>query len=246
MTTDTALQTEYAERLRESLPRVRDQIAEAAAAAGRDPGGVRLVAVTKSHPLACLKAALDAGLRDLGENRVGELEEKVAALGHDGIRWHMIGHVQRRKASRLPGLVDLVHSVDSLRLAERLDRVVGESEAADGVDVLVQVNTSGEDAKGGFSRERAVEAVLEIAALPRLRVRGLMTMAPFVDDEAVLRGTFRRLREVLDDVRGADAGVGPELSMGMTNDLRHAVKEGSTMVRIGTALFGERPGYDAD
>jgi pyridoxal phosphate enzyme (YggS family) len=153
--------------------------------------------------------------------------------------------VQRRKAPRLIGVADLVHSVDSLRLARRFDRVVAESDV-DAVDVLVQVNTSGEDAKGGFSRAGAVDAVLEIAELSGLRVHGLMTMAPFVEDEAVLRTTFRRLREVLQDAREANAGVGGELSMGMTNDLRYAVEEGSTMVRIGTALFGERPGYDGN
>ena len=228
----------YAARLRETLPQVRASIAEAAQRVGRAPDDVRLIAVTKSHPVACPRAAIKAGLTDLGENRVEELEEKVAALGHDGVRWHMIGHVQSRKAPRLVGLADLIHSVDSLKLAQRLDRDGARS------DILVQVNTSGEDAKSGFSRQEAVEAVLQIAELPHLRVQGLMTMAPFVDDEAVLRTTFARLREVLDDVRRANPHVGAELSMGMTNDLRYAIEEGSTMVRIGTALFGERPGYN--
>lgn len=237
----SALQAVYAERLRTSLPQVRDEIAQAADAAGRDPASVRLVAVTKSHPLACLQAALAAGLSDLGENRVEELEDKVAQLGHDGIVWHMIGHVQSRKAPRLVGLADLVHSVDSLKLAQRLDRAAGEAGRMSAI--LVQVNTSGEDAKSGFSRQEAVEAVLEIAALGHLQVKGLMTMAPFVDDEATLRTTFARLREVLGDARSADPSIGSELSMGMTNDLRYAIEEGSTMVRIGTALFGERPGY---
>jgi hypothetical protein len=222
---------------------VREEIAEAASAAGRDPQGVRLVAVTKSHPVACLEAALEAGLTDLGENRVGELEDKVAALGHQGIRWHMIGHVQRRKAPRLLGVADLVHSVDSVRLARRFDRVVEGSEI-DCVDVLIQVNTSGEDAKGGIAGPGAAETILELADLPGLRVHGLMTMAPFVDDESVLRQTFASLREILADVRRSNPRVGEELSMGMTNDLRYAVEEGSTMVRIGTALFGERPGYE--
>jgi hypothetical protein len=245
VTTETDVRSEYATRLRETLPRVRAEIADAAAAAGRAVEDVRLVAVTKSHPLACLEAAVEAGLTDLAENRVGELEEKVAALGREEVRWHMVGHVQRRKAPRLLGVADLVHSVDSLRLAERFDRVVEGSEV-DAVDVLVQVNTSGEDAKGGFSRSGAVEAVLEIAELPRLRVHGLMTMAPYVEDERILRTTFRRLRNVLEEARRGDAAVGAELSMGMTNDLRYAVEEGSTMVRVGTALFGERPGYDPD
>ncbi len=230
----------YRERLADTLPRVRDRIAGAAETAGRDPTGVRLVAVTKGHPREALEAALAAGLRDLGENRVDELEEKVAALGRDAATWHMIGHVQSRKASRVIDVADLIHSVDSLHLAERMSRAAGE--AGREVPILVQVNTSGEDAKSGVEGSGAVEEVLRMAALPGLRVRGLMTMAPLVDDDRVLSTTFRRLRETLEEVRRADAGIGAELSMGMTNDLEIAVREGSTMVRIGTALFGERPG----
>lgn len=228
----------YRERLAESLPVVRGRMEEAAAAAGRDPASVRLVAVTKGHPLEALVAALDAGLRHLGENRVEELEEKVAALGRARVTWHMIGHLQSRKAGRALQVADLIHSVDSLRLADRLSR----SAEAEGREarVLVQVNTSGEEAKSGFERGAASDAVLAIAELPHLRVEGLMTMAPFVDDEAVLSASFRRLRETLDDVRRHDPRVGTELSMGMTNDLEIAIREGSTMVRIGTALFGER------
>lgn len=232
--------TDYATLLAETLPRVRATVAEAELAAGRPEGSVRIVAVTKGHPAACVGAALDAGLTDLGENRVEELEAKVGEFGRAGVRWHMIGHVQRRKAPRALQVADLIHSVDSLRLAERLDRVAGE--AASEADILVQVNTSGEDAKGGFSPEQAVDAILEIAALSSLRVHGLMTMAPFVDDEPLLRTTFRRLREARDEVRRQRPELGGELSMGMTNDLRWAVEEGSTMVRVGTALFGDRPG----
>lgn len=241
MTAPTDLEREYAARLSDTLPRVRDEIARAVDAAGRALDDVRLIAVTKSHPIDCLRAALGAGLSDLGENRVAELEDKVAALGRSGIRWHMIGQVQSRKAAGLIGLADLVHSVDRLKLARKFDTAAAEAGARQAI--LVQVNTSGEDAKSGFSRGEAVDAVLEIAELPHLEVQGLMTMAPFVDDEATLRTTFRRLREVLDDVRAANPGVGPELSMGMTNDLRYAIEEGSTLVRIGTALFGDRPGY---
>ncbi|MDT8341509.1 MAG: YggS family pyridoxal phosphate-dependent enzyme [Longimicrobiales bacterium] len=228
----------YAERLQETLPRVREVIRDAAHAAGRTEESVRLVAVTKGHPLAAVRAALAAGLTDLGENRVGELEEKVRAVGREGVRWHMIGHVQRRKAPALVGLAHLVHSVDRIALAERLGRaaVAAQSE----VSVLVQVNTSGEEAKGGFPLREAVEGVLRVAETAGLRVEGLMTMAPYVDDERVLRQAFGRLREALADVRRHDARVGGELSMGMSNDLRWAVEEGSTMVRIGTALLGPR------
>jgi pyridoxal phosphate enzyme (YggS family) len=233
------LSVAYAERLAATLPRVRDQVAGAAAAAGRDPGGVRLVAVTKGHPLDAVRAALAAGLSDLGENRVEELDDKAGALGGAaGVRWHMIGHLQSRKAKRAVELAQLIHSVDSLKLAERLARAA--QEAARTVWVLAQVNTSGEAAKQGLSAAEAEDAVLAMAGLNGLRVEGLMTMAPLTDDARVQGETFGRLRELLGRIRGADARVGGELSMGMTNDLAVAVREGSTMVRIGTALFGER------
>ena len=237
----------YAERLRVTLPKVREAIAEAARAAGRDPRAVRLVAVTKGHPPAALEAALDAGLTDLGENRVEELAEKVAALGRapraapaaaPGVRWHMVGHVQSRKAKTAVELADLIHSVDTLRLAERLARAALESGRT--VPLLAQVNSSGEAGKYGLSLAEAEDTVLAMAALEGLRVEGLMTMAPLTDDGTVLSATFGRLRDLLGRLRTADARVGPELSMGMTNDLAVAVREGSTMVRIGTALFGER------
>jgi len=230
----------YTERLRETVPRVEDEIREAAVAAGRDPGDVTLVAVTKGHPLAAVEAALGVGLRDLGENRVGELQEKAVKVGPERVRWHMIGHVQSRKAPALVGLADLVHSVDRASLAQKLGRASREAGAV--TRILVQVNTSGEDTKGGFPYPSAVEDALAVAEIPGLKVEGLMTMAPFVDEESVLRKTFRRLREVLERVRRHDPAVGSNLSMGMSNDLRYAVEEGSTMVRIGTALFGPRAG----
>lgn len=237
---ETLLIESYAQRLFDTLPRVRDEIAGAAAAAGRDAREVRVVAVTKGHPVEAVRAALEAGLTDLGENRVGELAGKVSEVGRDGVTWHMIGHIQRRKVSDLLPVVDWIHAVDSLRLAERIHRVA--SEGGEPVNVLVQANTSGEEAKGGFQGPDAAEGILEVAALAGLKVQGLMTMAPFVDDEGVLRGTFGALRRLLEEVRRQDPTVGPHLSMGMSNDLRFAVEEGSTMVRIGTALFGARPG----
>ncbi len=228
----------YRERLATTLPRVRERIHRAACEAGRDPAGITLVAVTKGHPVEALRAALEAGVRDLGENRVEELEEKVGVVGRDAARWHMIGHVQGRKAPRVAERADLVHSVDSLRLATRLSRAV--VERGGDLRVLVQVNTSGEGSKSGFDAPEAVDATLAVAALPALEVDGLMTMAPLVDDERILASTFARLRETLEEVRRQDRRVGGELSMGMTNDLEIAVREGSTLVRIGTALFGER------
>ncbi|MEJ2202769.1 MAG: YggS family pyridoxal phosphate-dependent enzyme [Gemmatimonadota bacterium] len=228
----------YRERLSESLPRVRDRIRDAAMAAGRDPSQVRLVAVTKGHPVDAAGAALEAGLRDLGENRVEELDEKVTVLGRDVAVWHMIGHVQRRKAGRAVALAHMIHSVDTLRLGQRISRVAAEEGRR--VRVLAQVNSSGETTKSGFAGPSAVEDIHQLAEMPWIEVEGLMTMAPFVDDQKVLTLTFRRLRETLEAVRRVAPRVGRELSMGMTNDLEIAIREGSTMVRIGTALFGER------
>ena len=235
----TATET-YATRLEQTLPVVRERVERAAHAAGRAVGSVRIVAVTKGHPLDAVDAALAAGLRDLGENRVEELEGKVLAHGREAATWHMIGHVQGRKARQAAELAHLIHSVDSERLADRLARI-GTEDATE-VRVLAQVNTSAESSKGGFERQKAVESVHRLAELPGLKVEGLMTMAPLVDDEALLHAAFRRLREIHENLRRVTARVGAELSMGMTNDLEIAIQEGSTMIRIGTALFGERGG----
>jgi len=230
----------YASRLERTLPSVRERIARACEAAGRDLADVRLVAVTKAHPIEAIDAALAAGLTDLGENRVFELEEKVAARGRDAATWHMIGHIQSRKARGVAELADLIHSVDSAKLAGRLSEAGVEGGFT--VAGLAQVNTSGEASKSGFPSDEAVEQIHRLTELPGLRIEGLMTMAPFVDDERVLAGAFAGLRRVLEELHGVTDAVGTELSMGMTNDLEVAIREGSTMVRIGTALFGERPG----
>ena len=229
----------YARALHQRLPRVRDVIAAAAERSGRDPSSVRIVAVTKGHPVGAVRAAVAAGLRDIGENRVEELEEKLPVVGVADMRWHMIGHVQRRKAGRAARLATLVHSVDSLRLAEKLSRF-GEAEGRR-VPVLVQVNTSGEATKGGFPAVGAPDAVGKVAELGGLRVLGLMTMAPFTDDEAVLRSSFRKARAVMEAAAVMPGVEGCELSMGMSNDYGLAIEEGSTMVRLGTTLLGARP-----
>lgn len=225
-----------------------DRVAAAAERSGRDPGRVRIVAVTKGHPPEAVEAVLSAGLADVGENRVEELERKAPAFqGRDDLRWHMIGHVQSRKAARAVRLATLLHSVDSLRLARRLSRAA--DEAGKSLPVLVQVNASGEPAKGGFpasgesreARTEALEGIAQLSALPGLRPVGLMTMAPWTTDKAVLRATFRRTRQLLEDAAGIDGFEAQELSMGMSNDYETAVEEGSTMVRLGTVLLGRRP-----
>lgn len=232
----------YETRLAESLPEIQERITNAAERSGRDGDDITLVAVTKAHPIDAVHAALAHGLFHLGENRVEELEWKAASLKDERVRWHMIGHVQRRKVPRLLGKADLVHSVDSIRLAKQLsDRSVAAGKVE---DVLVQVNTSGEGTKGGFAAEGSGEELSAILSLPGLNTRGLMTMAPFTDDEAVLRKTFRRVRMLHEELCGVAGYSGEQLSMGMTNDFEVAIEEGSTMIRIGTALFGRRSAND--
>jgi pyridoxal phosphate enzyme (YggS family) len=229
----------YRTRLLENLPRVRNAIEEAAARGGRDPEEVTLVAVTKAHPPEALHAALDAGIRDLGENRVEELGEKVELLGRTAATWHMVGHVQSRKARQAAESADLIHSLDTLKLARKVSGYGIETGRR--VPVLVQANLSGEESKSGFRQEEMVEVIHEILTLPGLEVRGLMTMAPFVEDQRRLRKVFQDLRHIQEEAGKLTGYRGSELSMGMTNDFELAVEEGSTMVRIGTALFGERP-----
>jgi PLP dependent protein len=230
----------YRSRLADSLPRVRERIADAASRAGRDPGEVRIVPVTKGHSLDAVEAALEAGLADVGENRIEELEDKASRIEPGRVRWHMVGHLQRRKAPRARELSQLLHSLDSVRLAESLDRLA--TGYGERFPVLLQVNTSGEEAKYGFSPDEATAALERILELESLRVEGFMTMAPLTRDEAVLRGTFRRLRELQEAVSvEVSAYRGTELSMGMSNDYELAVEEGGTLLRLGTVLFGERP-----
>lgn len=226
-------------RLRETLPAVQERIGRALDRAGRD-GDVRIVAVTKGQPVEAADAAARAGLTTLGENRVGELAEKVAAVGRHTVEWHMIGHLQRNKARDAIQLFDRIHSVDSLRLARKLSKEAARSERV--VAGYMQVNVSGEASKGGFGPETAVEALETIAALDGVEIHGLMTMAPLTDDEAVLRETFRRTRELLEACERQAPGslAGHELSMGMSNDFEIAIEEGATCVRLGTVLFGER------
>lgn len=228
----------YAVALRENLPRVQDRIAAAQGRSGRS-GVVRIVAVTKTHPADAVRAALAAGLHAIGENRVQELEEKVTAVGRGAAEWHLIGHLQRNKVRRALPLFDVVESVDSYRLAQELS---AEAERARGeVESLVEVNISGEESKSGFSPEEVLDAAAAVTQLPRLHVRGLMTIGPLTDDRAAIRAAFARMRGLFEacarDVPGFDARW---LSMGMSGDFEVAVEEGSNLVRLGTVLFGER------
>lgn len=227
----------YEAMLRENLPRVRERIAAAQKRANRS-GEVSIVAVTKTHPADAVRAALAAGLRSIGENRVQELEQKVEEVGRDAADWHLVGHLQRNKVRRALPLFDLVESIDSFRLAQELS---AEAERA-GRDVhgLVEVNVSGEASKTGFSPQEALDAVAAVAALPRLFVRGLMTIGPLTDDAAAIRASFIRMRELFDGCREVPGFCAEWLSMGMSGDFEMAVEEGGNLVRLGTVLFGER------
>jgi pyridoxal phosphate enzyme (YggS family) len=202
---------------------------------------VLLLPVTKGHRAEIIRAVAELGFDAIGENRVGEAERKQAELGRMGMRWHMIGHLQRNKAGRAVELFDAIESVDSIRLARRL-QLDAERRALGELAVLVQVNAGGEEQKGGFEPDELVDAVGRILELDRLRVDGLMTMAPYTEDEKVLRQTFIRTRECLERCRREIPDfLGSHLSMGMSNDFEIAVEEGSTELRLGTVLLGERP-----
>jgi PLP dependent protein len=232
----------YEARIRENLPGVQARINEALERAGRTDQ-VRIVAVTKGHPADAVRAATGAGLSDCGENRVTELAAKSEELGRHAATWHLIGHLQRNKVKQALELMDMIHSIDSLRLA----RSLSEEAVRTGVKVrgLIQVNASGEATKGGIDvgddAGATVAAVRDIVELPNLEIEGFMTMAPYTAAESMLRSTFARTRRLRDECRQQIAGFnGSELSMGMSNDFEVAVEEGSTMVRLGTILLGER------
>jgi pyridoxal phosphate enzyme (YggS family) len=215
------------------------------AGGGRSSSAVRLIAVTKAQPLAVAAAAVEAGLTRLGENYVEEALAKIAALG-SGVEWHMIGHLQRRKARDTAAHFALVHSVDSLVLAQRLDRIAGER--AQRLPVLLECNVSGEASKFGFAAHTAgertalVPAVHEMLRLPNLELQGLMTVAPLAAAAEAARPVFAGLRQLRDWLCSQLGQPGwPELSMGMSDDFEVAVEEGATLVRIGRALLGPRP-----
>ena len=221
------------------VARVREQIAAAAIRSGRVPGDVVLVAVTKMRAPAEIEAVYAAGVRHLGENRVEEAEVKLPQLDLPGATWHMVGHLQRRKAGRAVDLFDVVQSVDSVRLARRLDRLAAERDRV--LPILIEINVSGEESKYGFrlvERAQLDDAVAEIVALSHLRVEGLMTVAPLCSDPEQVRPVFARLRELAGELQARfGQGTWRHLSMGMTDDYVVAVEEGATMVRIGRALF---------
>jgi PLP dependent protein len=226
------------EDLRTARERVLARIAAACARAGREPADVTLVAVTKTVPAERVRAAVAAGSTTFGENRVQEAESKVGAVM--GADWHLIGPLQSNKARRALETFGTIQTVDTVALAARLDRLVGEGSRAAPYPVLLQVNVDRDPAKSGFDPEALPAALDELAALRQLDVRGVMTVGRLAERADEARPTFVALRELSERLRDA-APLGPELSMGMTDDFEVAVEEGATIVRVGRALFGERP-----
>ena len=225
--------------LSDNLRRVQDEIARIEGEEGVH-NNVRIVAVTKGHSVKAVEAAAKAGLLEVGENRIQEAVEKHEVASELELNWHLIGHLQTNKAKLVPGRFSLVHSVDSVRIAEALGKAVDRTAEYEGpLDVLIQVNVAGEVQKSGCTPETVGEVATYVAEIPGLTARGLMTMAPFGINEAEQRKVFASLRLLRDDLETAGFDL-PELSMGMSNDYRAAVAEGATLLRLGTVLFGER------
>jgi PLP dependent protein len=226
--------------IQENAARVEERIERACRRAGRRRDEVKLIAVSKTFPSEHIREAYHAGLRDFGENRVQEAEGKIASLSDLKIAWHLIGHLQSNKARRAREMFQWVHSVDSDRIAHKLNQAV--PEAGDRLPVLLQVNLAHEESKFGVSGEEAASAAQEMGELSAIELRGLMLIPPFFDDPQEARPYFRRLRELanyVDRLRLPNVAM-RELSMGMSYDFEIAIEEGATMVRVGTAIFGQR------
>ncbi len=223
----------------ENMKAVRENIDAACKKAGRDTREVTLIAVSKTKPLSMLQEAYAAGARDFGENKVQELMDKMPLMPED-VRWHMIGHLQRNKVKYLVGKVALIHSVDSLKLAEEISREALKKQVT--VDILVEVNMAMEESKFGVCAGEAADLVQSIAGLPGICVKGLMTIAPFVENAEENRKYFCEMKKLAVDIlqKNIDNVSMDVLSMGMTGDYAVAVEEGATLVRVGTGIFGER------
>jgi len=223
------------------LADVRARVGAAAQRSGRKPDEVRLIAISKTHPASVIKQVCQLGATDFGENRVQEAEGKIAEIGREQVRWHLVGHLQANKARRAVSLFDVIHSVDTLDLAKRLDRLCVE-EGRESLPILIQVDLGHEETKSGIDELELTHLVEALGPLTHLKLIGLMTLPPFFDDPEQSRPFFRRLRELRDELnqRGAFGDRTGELSMGMTHDFEVAIEEGATMVRIGTAIFGSR------
>jgi hypothetical protein len=225
--------------VRDNFLRVLERMDQAAKGAGRDPEEIKLVAVSKTVEPARIREAIEAGVTILGENYVQEARRKIEEIGH-GIQWHMVGHLQSNKAKYAVTLFDYIHSIDGMSLAREIDRRAGQKGRR--VRALVEVNLSGETSKFGIGPEAVMELIQQLASLKHISIEGLMTMPPYFDDPERARPCFVGLRELRDRVRseGIEGVRMDELSMGMSGDFEAAIEEGATMIRVGTAIFGER------
>ena len=226
--------------MKDRLQRVQARIQQAAKVCGRSEAGIRLVAVSKTMPVEIVREAIETGMTDFGENYIQEAREKISTLGTYPVTWHYIGHLQSNKAKYAVRMFDLIHSVDSLKLAKALDTYAKKIDKVQ--DILVQVNVAKEDTKSGVYAEDALQLVREIAHLDNLAVKGLMTMPPYFNAPEKVRPFFAALRHLRDQIKNENIPKisMEELSMGMTGDFEAAIEEGATMVRVGTAIFGER------
>jgi pyridoxal phosphate enzyme (YggS family) len=226
--------------IRENIDEIRGRIAAAATRAGRSPDEITLIAVSKTVPPERIIPALDAGITNLGENRVQEAETKIGQIAANNLRWHLIGPLQSNKARRAVELFDIIHSVDSEKLAERLDRIAGELNKI--MPVLIQVDLGKESTKSGIDQNDLEPLVDRITNCENLRLKGLMTLPPFFENAEDARPFFRQLYEIRDALNAKSGLREPlsELSMGMSHDFEIAIEEGATMVRVGTAIFGKR------
>ena len=227
--------------LSERFADVRKRIQTAARSCNRSPEDVTLVAVSKTHPSETLRAAIAAGITNFGENRVQEAEEKILELGRQAARWHLVGHLQANKARRAVSLFDVIHSLDSAPLAERLDRLCI-AEGRTELLVLIQIDLGGEETKTGIEPHKLPGLLDALSNCQRLRLAGLMTLPPYFANPDCARPYFKTLRELCDELQlqGRFGERPGELSMGMSHDFEIAIEEGATMVRVGSAIFGER------
>ena len=226
--------------IKENVAQVQERIAAACRRSGRGPDDVKLVAISKTFPPECIRGAYEAGLRDFGENRVQEAAAKRPALTDLSITWHLVGHLQTNKAKTARELFQWVHSVDSFRLAQKLDQ----ARASEGgrLPVLLEVNLGGEESKTGVGESEIIQLAQQVNQLAALEVRGLMVIPPFLDDPELVRPYFRRLRQLAQEVESKNIPnlTMQELSMGMSHDFEVAIEEGATIIRVGTAIFGVR------
>lgn len=227
------------EEIRQNIAQVEEKIAAAAKRAGRNPEDILLLAVSKTKPVELIREAVACGLHSLGENKVQEIMDKYEPMG-EGIHWHLIGHLQTNKVKYIVDKVDMIHSVESVKLAEEINKRAAAANVV--MDVLVEVNIAQEESKFGVKVEDTEAFLREIAPLPHIHVRGLMTVAPFVENPEENRAYFRKMRELLVDIndKKIDNINMDTLSMGMTGDYEVAIEEGATIVRVGTGIFGER------